>query len=80
MHETLKAFIATELLEDAAYRIDDNQSLINGGLMDSFSLVQIGLFIEATWGIKVPDRDLTVAKMDTVDQMVAYIQTRLNKR
>ena len=47
--------------------------------MDSFALVEIGLFIEKTWGIKVPDRDLTADKMDTIDQMVAYVQKRTNK-
>jgi acyl carrier protein len=78
--EMFKRFIAEELLEDPAYQIDDDQSLIEGGLIDSFSLVQIGLFIESKWGIKVPDRDLTVAKMNTVEQMVAYVQKRLNKR
>lgn len=74
-----KDFIAGELLEDKSYQVDHDQSLIGGGLMDSFSLVEIGLFIEKTWKIKVPDRDLTVDKMDTIDDMVAYVQKRLNK-
>jgi acyl carrier protein len=78
-NEKIKAFIAKDLLGDASYQIDDDQSLIGGGLIDSFALVEIGLFIEKAWGIRVPDRDLTVAKMDTVEQMVAYIQRRTNK-
>jgi acyl carrier protein len=79
MQEQLKAFIANDLLGDPTYQIDNEQSLIKGGIIDSFSLVQVGLFIEKTWGLKVPDRDLTVDKMDTVNQMAAYVQKRLSK-
>jgi len=78
IHGQIKKFIAEELLNDPSYIIDNDQSLIRGGVIDSFSLVQVGLFIEDTWHVKVPDRDLTVEKMDTVDQMVAYVQRRLN--
>jgi len=77
MDEQFKRFIAEELLNDPSYVLDSDQSLIKGGIIDSFSLVQVGLFIEKTWKIKVPDRDLTVEKMDTIDQMVAYVQGRL---
>ena len=79
MHDSFRQFIAKDLIGNPNYQIDDDQSLIKGGLIDSFSLVQVGLFIEKTWNFKVPDRDLTVAKMDTINQMVDYVQSRLNK-
>jgi acyl carrier protein len=75
----LTTFIATDLLNDPGYPLAPDQSLIKGGLIDSFSLVQVGLFIEKTWKIKVPDRDLTVEKMDTLAQMAAYVLGRLSK-
>lgn len=80
MIAAFQKFIAADLLRDPEYQIDSNQSLIKGGLIDSFSLVQVGLFIEKTWKVKVPDRDLTVERMDTIDQMVAYVQNRLQTK
>jgi acyl carrier protein len=77
MHDLFRKFIASELIGDPGYPLDNDQSLIKGGIIDSFSLVQVGLFIEKTWKIKVPDRDLTEAKMDTISQMAAYVQSRL---
>ncbi|CAG1011244.1 MAG: acyl carrier protein [Anaerolinea sp.] len=80
MVTAFQKFIAADLLRDPEYQIEANQSLIKGGLIDSFSLVQVGLFIEKTWKLKVPDRDLTVERMDTIDQMVAYVQNRLQNK
>jgi acyl carrier protein len=41
--------------------------------MDSFSLAQIGVFAEIQFNAYIPDVELTVDRMDTVDQMAAKI-------
>jgi acyl carrier protein len=67
--ERLKAFIADELLNRADYPIGDDEPLVSGGWIDSFSLAQIGVFVEEAFDVYIPDPDLTVAKMDTLNQM-----------
>jgi acyl carrier protein len=47
--------------------------MISGGLIDSFSLAYVGVFIEEEFGVYIPDNDLTVSKMDTLNQMAARI-------
>jgi acyl carrier protein len=42
-------------------------------LMDSFALAEFAVFVEKELGVYIPDADLTVAKMDTLDQMVARV-------
>jgi acyl carrier protein len=71
--QALREFICTELLRKPNYALRDDQPLITGGLIDSFSLVQVGVFIEEEFGVYVPDTDLTVAKMDTLNQMAARV-------
>ena len=71
-HE-LRAFVQSELLGRPDYPLADDEPLITGGLIDSFSLALVGVFIETKFGVYVPDTDLTVAKMDTLDQMAARI-------
>ena len=41
--------------------------------MDSFALAEFGVFVEDTFDVYIPDADLTVAKMDTLDQMTARV-------
>ena len=70
VHDKLKDFICKNLLNNPSYPLADTEPLITGGMIDSFSLAQIGVFAEDTFGVYIPDNDLTVANMDTLDQMV----------
>lgn len=70
----LAAFISRELLGKPEFPLRSDEPLISGGLIDSFSLAHIGVFVEEAFGVYIPDNDLTVANMDTLDQMVARIQ------
>jgi acyl carrier protein len=48
-------------------------------LIDSFSLAQIGVVVEDAFDVYIPDTDLTVANMDSLDQMVTRIMAGINK-
>lgn len=70
----LKAFICAELIRNPAYPLKDDEPLVTGGLMDSFAIAQIGVFVEKALGVYIPDTELTVDNMDTVERMAACIQ------
>jgi len=72
----LRDFIVTELLNNPKYQVSDDQPLITGGMIDSFSLAQVGVFVEDAFGIYIPDTDLTVKKMDTLNMMTDEILGR----
>ena len=72
----LKEFICSELLNNASYPIGDDQPLITGGLIDSFSLAQVGVFVEDTFNIYIPDTDLAVKNMDTLAMMTDEVLRR----
>ncbi|MBN1964192.1 MAG: acyl carrier protein [Anaerolineae bacterium] len=76
MKDLLRQFILTELIRDASYPLLDDESLFADGLIDSFSLVQVGIFVEEQFGVHLDDVELTVENMDTIDKMVAYIQNK----
>ena len=73
VRQQLHTFIVNELMRDPHYELSDSESIISSGLIDSFSLAQISVFIEREFGVYIPDPDLTVAKMDTLSQMVLRI-------
>lgn len=73
IREKLRAYITKELIRDASYPLEDAEGIISGSLIDSFSLAQIGVYIENEFSVYIPDPDLTVEKMDKLDQIVARV-------
>jgi acyl carrier protein len=69
----LKDYIVREIIKNEKYPLQDDEPLITGGLIDSFSLVHIAVFVENKFGIKIPDTDLTIENMDTIDALTSRI-------
>lgn len=73
IREKLRAYITRELIRDAKYPLKDDEGIVTNGLMDSFSLAEFAVYVEQEFGVYIPDPDLTVDKMNTLDQMVARV-------
>ena len=76
--EKLKTFITKELLKNPDYDLKDDEPLFSNGAIDSFAIAQIGVFIETEFDLYIPDPDLTVDNMDSVDQIADTVLTGLN--
>lgn len=77
VREKLRSYITRELIRDESYELADDEGIVTGGLMDSFSLAEFAVYVEGEFGVYIPDPDLTVAKMDTLDQMTARVMRDL---
>lgn len=73
----LKKFICEEILNNADYPLTDEEALITSGLMDSFALAQIGVFVELEFNVYIPDPELTVDRMNTINDMSARILEKI---
>ncbi len=73
VRETLRAFISRTLIRDPAYPLRDDEPMITAGLIDSFALAELAVFIERQWQVYIPDPELTVERMNTLDQIVARV-------
>jgi acyl carrier protein len=71
--EEMRDYIRRELLGRPDYPLADDEPLITGGLIDSFSLALIGVHIETAFGVYIPDTDLTVANLNTLNHIAARI-------
>jgi acyl carrier protein len=71
--DVIRDFLLRELIRNPRIKLGDDDKVISGGLIDSFDLVQVGLFIEERFGFRPDDIDLTVEKMDTVRLMADYV-------
>jgi acyl carrier protein len=69
----LRQYITRELIRDADYPLSSDEGIITQGLMDSFALAELAVYVEDEFDVYIPDPDLTVTEMNTLDQMVARV-------
>jgi acyl carrier protein len=56
--------------------IEPDEALISSGLIDSFSLMDLALFVEDTFGVRIEDTELNAETFDTLDQLASLIESR----
>jgi len=76
MIEQLSAFIASEILKQPNRTIQPDEALISSGLIDSFSLMDLALFVEDTFGVRIEDTELNADTFDTLNALANLIQSR----
>ena len=73
---TLAKFIAEKILKQPNKVITADEALISSGLIDSFSLMDLALFIEDTFGVRIEDTELNAETFDNLTQLAALIASR----
>jgi acyl carrier protein len=72
----LAQYIASKILKQPNRAIAPDEALLTSGLIDSFSLVDLGLYIEDQFGVRIDDSELNPQTFDTLAQLVALIESR----
>ena len=72
----LERFIATQILKQPNRTIGAEEALISSGLIDSFSLMDLALYVEDTFGVRIEDTELNADTFDTLNQLSALIAAR----
>lgn len=72
----IATFIAEKILKQPGKVISADEALISSGLIDSFSLMDLALFIEDTFNVRVEDTELNAETFDNLNQLAALISSR----
>jgi len=75
---TLSKYIAASILKQPERQIAPNEPLISSGLIDSFSLVDLALFVEDNYGVRIEDTELNADSFDSLNQLIELIRTRVS--
>ncbi len=76
IQQTLSSFIAERILKQPKRTIRPDEPLISSGLIDSFSLVDLALFVEDTFGVHIADTELNASTFDNLEQLSQLILSR----
>ena len=72
----LEKFIASQILKQPNRTISADEPLISSGLIDSFSLMDLAIYVEDTFGVRIEDTELNANTFDNLNQLAALIESR----
>lgn len=74
----IRKFITDNFLyREGAESLSDTTSFLETGLIDSTGVLELVMFLEKTFGIKVADEEMLPENLDSVRQLAAYILRKL---
>src|SRR5215468_7099156 len=74
--EQIRGFVADRFLFDPAAKIDPAQSLMKSGILDSTGAMELVMFLETTFTIRVADSELVPQNLDTIAAIEAFVQRK----
>jgi len=85
MPQDFEADIRTFIAENFLFRedvdsIESDQSLLEGGLIDSTGVLELVAFLETRYGIRIADDEIVPANLDSVKALVGYVSAKLAEK
>jgi len=77
MRNDIIQFIRDEYLEDASQVIDVDTPLISSGIVDSFSMVSLKMYLEDKYDIKMTDDEASTEAFDTVSSIMELVKRKM---
>ncbi len=76
MIQQIGSYLASQILKQPNRTIAADEPLISSGLIDSISLMDVALYVEDTFGVRIEDTELNADTFDTLTQLAALIDSR----
>lgn len=73
--ESLKAYLGDRMGLDTA-AIADDTPLFSSNLLDSFSMVDLIMFIEKESGLRLNPTDVSLDNLDSIGRILKFIEAR----
>jgi acyl carrier protein len=76
IEKRLTEYLAKDILKQPGRSIQPDEALLTSGLIDSFHLVDLALFVEDTFGVRIDDSELNASTFDSLNELIKLIQSR----
>lgn len=74
---TVRSYIVENFLFGrATEQLTDDASFLDLGIVDSTGLLEIVLFLEREFGVRVEDHELLPENLDSIANIVRFVQSR----
>lgn len=78
VRDRVRAFVVENLMMGIGEEtLDDRESLMETGILDSVGVLDLVGFIESTWAVRVEDQELVRENFDSIEKLVGYIERKV---
>jgi acyl carrier protein len=78
LKDTIRIFVLENFLFGNNENLEDNTSFLEEGIIDSTGVLELVGFIEEEFAITVEDEELIPENLDSIKNVTAYLQSKIN--
>ena len=75
--DTIRGFLATELQIAQANELEPDLPLAQRGVIDSIELMQVVIFLENQYGIKIEETEILPSNLRSLSAMQDFVSSKL---
>jgi acyl carrier protein len=77
IEQEIRQFIIDNFLfGENNYQFSNDDSFLEQGIIDSTGVLELVMFVETTYGINIADNELVPANLDSVNNLVRFIDRK----
>ncbi len=76
--EQIKKYFEENFMIKWSETFSDEDSLLENGIIDSTGVLELVLFIEKNYGIKIADDELVPENLDSLTNIKKFVEKKLN--
>jgi acyl carrier protein len=73
----LRDYILCNFVFGADFEINDNDSLIDAGIIGRLSTIELVGFLKSTFAISIEDDDINSGNFDTIERLARFVASRI---
>ncbi|MFC1633199.1 acyl carrier protein [Planctomycetota bacterium] len=73
----INTFIVEQFLFGEGDALKDDTSFLEEGIVDSTGILELVMFLEEKYGIKIEDSELVPENFDTLDNIAQYMEKKI---
>ena len=77
LKEELREFFKNKFMIEIDGNLSDDHSFLENGIIDSTGVLELVMFLEEKYGIKVADEELLPENLDSFNNISRYLQSKV---
>ncbi len=74
----IREYLAENVLFSDAFEYGDDVSFLEEGVIDSVAIMELVMFVEQSFNIKIEDHEIVPDHFDSVNKLAGYIREKQN--